>query len=495
MYIDIYHKKMKKAILFFPYILLFLTTCSSQEKRQWNYLTICEDEIMEAKIKYTSTADISQSDWLQVIIKNKSNKDIELNDVGYSINYYSKSNNGKTHLNIGGYSQGNKFDLLHFIYFGPNPSDYRNPIIIFPKDSLVSYDYTTNYTSVLIEEKEKEESEICALFQFYIEYKLNKAGGEIKLDTEKWGKEFCFVWNDSYGVPPAKLKERLLAAISSIQCRANNGYIVSELMKDEILVKKISTDEFIQAVLKNKKCGSHKPVLIELGKRNAIPNKLLTEYNYEKLIDKQPGNFPDLLNYWDNALFDELLSSRIAWNQLPVVLEHNSDEWAIDEENKDKAYEALKIKVRFDPELEINKDNIKKWAEKIKLMAVCRSDKIIQYLLPYLKDKTTYEMEDWSKYSGYGALPKGAKPDLISIRICDIAFVAILRALDQINLIGRTGGVFPALIFKYDILSKEYIEVNDLNRLRKNVDMLYYEKAIILNDEFHKKIDQLIANG
>ena len=480
---------MKKKIipLILAFSILFLNAQSCGELRK--ELALSEDENVKITLIHAMKADIGDSDWLNIKITNKTENDIWIADANYSINREGELENGKKYFKTGVFGQGNKYDLIHYYYDMYNSDDYRKKVMIQPKESIHAWKYLTNYASVLIEGRNYKEEEICAFFRLNVGYELLNEAYELTCDNEP----FCFNWVNLENVSQRKLQYRLKEIILNPHIRWVNNYVTKVLMNREEVVSAISTHDLVKGVLLRENAGNSEEnilFLTELFNRGAIPNEEITENFRQRLRGKHRPISSELLYYWDNSLLEDLLKSNKSKSVIHQILEVNAKYWSIDVENRKKVYSYLIRVLKFESTTNLDSIELMNWSVNVKMLATSRSVEVITYLKSFLDDETKFQIEDWSKYIGYGALPKGAKPDLITVRVCDVAFVALLRALNQFefelrNMYGKTN---PFLIFKDGIISKELVNRLKVSWMSNGIKLEKFEKEIVLTEEYKKKL-------
>lgn len=454
-----------------------------------NELILQEDENIKITLFYFSKADIGDSDWLKIEIQNKTEYEVQIVESDYNLNNQRQLENGEKYINIGEFGSGNKYDLIHYFHNNLDPAYYQNGAVINPKSSILAWKYLTNYASVLLDGRNISDLNVCALFQLDFRYKLN--GEEINLVCEN--KPFCFEWVNINLVEEKKLKKRLLQIIRNPHYRWVNNYVTSELMSKENIVSNISTKDLIKGVLLREDVMSATEnilFLTEIARRKASPNKKLTNY-YKKRINKRKGQLYDELQYyWDNTFLDDVLNSELNWLHVHRILEVNAKFWSSDAKNTKKVYEYLATSLNFEMNESLRSEKIIEWAKNIKLISTSMDLDFMNYLKKYLDDETEFKVEDWSKYRNYGMLPKGSKPDTIILRVCDVAFVALLRTLNQFEyeLTSKMGTQFYSLNIKDEILSTEMINNLKKNISSNDINFGMFEKELKLTPELKKKI-------
>jgi hypothetical protein len=104
-------------------LFFFCHLAAAQETTPVFYKTmLAKNEDVEVYLSCRDTAGLDQSDWIQLIIKNKTDRSIFITDAGYSIDEETVSATGEQYRNIGKYGQANKYDLLHYYHDLTDPS-------------------------------------------------------------------------------------------------------------------------------------------------------------------------------------------------------------------------------------------------------------------------------------------------------------------------------------------------------------------------------------
>lgn len=484
---------MKKQIMLLKLIFSFLILNGQSNDRTVNELILQEDENVKITLHYFSKADIGDSDWLKMEIENKTDSEIQIVETNYYVNKEKELENGEKYVDIGEFGRGNKYDLIHYFFDLPNASDYRDGAIVNPNSRIFAWKYLTNYASVLIDGRNIEESNICGLFQLDFLYKIR--GEEIKLVCDN--KSFCFDWVKSELVEESKLETRLREIILNPHYQWVNTYVTSDLMGKQNIVKGISTEELIQGVLLRASvmnADENILFLTEIKRRGVSSNEILTSSFKKRIINRDGHVSSELQYYWDNALLNDLINSELSWHHVHRILEVNAKSWSSDSDNTKKVYEYLATSLNFEKTESLKQEEINQWANNVKLISTSRNIDFIKYLEKYLDNETEFTVEDWSKYRNSGMLPRGAKPDTITLRICDVAFVALLRAMNQFEfeLSSKIGTKYHSMNLNDEILPKEMINNLRRNSLTNDINLGLFEKEIRLTPELKKKIKEKI---
>lgn len=469
-------------------VVLFFLSCNSNQKETIKIL-LAEDENIVIYLHHYEVADLGDSDWLKIEFRNKTNSQIKEVSTEYSINNYKEEINGKPQINIGTYGSGNEADLIHFYIDLPNANDQKAVATIEPKKSMYAWKFITNYASVLLDNRKLISNEIEALMYLSFEYKIKENEYLLRCDN----KQFKFKWTNSDNIIESKLENRLREIVLNPHYRWVNSYVAKDLMNKENIVSKISSEELIQGIVLRNNVMSHeenKLFFLELKKRNKIPNNKITTSFKERIKNKTNDVTRELSYYWDNALIDDLINFSPKSKSLFVsnAFELNSKAWKQDTILKNKVYQYLLKSTNFDTEQELKKDKIKNWADNVKRISIARCNKFNLYLETFLDDETEFIIEDWSKFRGRSALRKGESPDSILVKVCDVAFVALLRNLDQFESTD-----YYKMEIKNDVLSKEIIDKIIKNGFLRNINLQYFEKHIKLTTELKNVIRRQIA--
>ncbi|MCD4793813.1 MAG: hypothetical protein K8R54_11295 [Bacteroidales bacterium] len=472
---------MKKYIIISSLLLISFWVNAQSQNNELNKLLICEDKNIGFSLIYQSVADIGDTAWMRLQIINKSDKVIKLNEIDYSINKEKQLKDGEKYIDYGEYGRGSRSFLMHYYYELQNTSNYPD-ITIKPYDSIFVWKYMANYASVLIDTEREVKKEICALFNLKATYEIKKRERSIKSKNIP----FCFQWIYSKNVPNSKLIKRLKDVILNPHWEWVNSGIIKVLMSKSEIIAGISTNDIIEGVIKRKNVHTDSEtihLLSELKKREIISNSILTEH-FREMINNNNRVSNVLKYYWDNSLSDDLLDSKTNLFNMTVILELNSKYWRDNEKIKQKIYSYFTKMYEFDKNADLDPEKLKEWAYMVKVISISRHPEIIEYLRLYLNNEFEFNIEDWSKYSHCGSLPDGAKPDLIPVRVCDVAFVSLLRAYNQFDF--EQTGKFYEIKIKDEILTAE--DIKKLNSISKNIYLKLFEKELKLSNKLKAKI-------
>lgn len=481
------------AIVITPVRIFFLIFCSlwvlqvsSQTASNYEYLNIHENADLKIVLKYAKEADISQPDWLQLLFWNKTAEPLMIEDFDYSIHSHEQQPNGEVFINHSGLGRGNKYEVFDKYHHPSNPSNIRVGVEIASQDTLSLWRSMTNKASVLLNDHRSTNQmrEVCGAIICQFSYRSSNGSKEIET-TEK---SFCFHWLHSSQLPIGDLTERLRNAMATISNDlSGNAQIIRELMQIVSVASNVSNIELIEAILLRESINYEAECMIflaELEERNTLPNEKLTYAFLSALKTKPSGRYEWLYVYWDNSFLEPLYRNNNHENYIAIVLDAQSRHWATHEKHRKDVFKHLSDKLNFNINASLDTLNLSKWSEQIKLLAVSRDLDLIKYLQALLYDTRQFQIEDWTRYKYYGMLPQDAKPDIVSVRICDAAFVALLRALDQIQVKFHYNNLNQETNFRNEILDSESTNAIMMSdELTFNWPLRALERHVKLTDE------------
>lgn len=202
----------------------------------------------------------------------------------------------------------------------------------------------------------------------------------------------------------------------------------------------------------------------------------------------------------DGEWLDDLLNSELSWRNVHGTLEMNAKRWSENTDNTHKVYEYLAAHLSFDLNESVQPDKYEEWANNVKILATSRDNDVLRYLMTYLEDETEFKVKDWSAYRDFSALPRGAKPRITTLRLCDVAAVALIRALNQFEYEYNNpmGSKFLSMIIRDDILSPDVIKGLRKN-LTVNIHLHLFEREIRATPELKRKLTErlsaVLSNG
>lgn len=437
---------MVKYILIIGFYIIFGRIHAQNTDPGFNKTILHQNDDIEVFISCSDTAGIDREDWLKFIIKNKTAFPIIINAAKYSINEAPQT----ATTGLGRYGTGNQYQLFH--YYHNYPSNQKNYFEIPPHSELSSWKMLTNTTSVMVELRHGDRNDICPFFQSSVSYTIN----EKPVALTNAGISFCFYWKSYEQMSKENLTARLRTALEDVRIHPVNSDVITYLFNKPELREMVSSNEMVNVVLKKNNLRANDIdilLLNELKSRNKLPDIKLTE-NYSALLKHGVQEYPgQLIYYWDNALLDDLLQSNLPKWHIEMVLEANAPIWAAEAKNTAMVYEYLTAQTGFNTNLMPGKKNFKAWYAAVKSVSMSRDRRIVDYLVPFLDNEKACKIEDVSGSMGTRFRPKQKKPVFVEIRVCDVAFVALLKASGQTNYNLETPGLYeeiPLGLASYD---------------------------------------------
>lgn len=184
------------------------------------------------------------------------------------------------------------------------------------------------------------------------------------------------------------------------------------------------------------------PMDVEFLQKMTEANNALTEkmgQYYSKKINLLSQHGTSVLrNFWHDELLKTIFQSELPKHSIAAILELHNKHWSQSIETRKTVYDSLSRV--FDYEFTITHPNLHPvtWTNLVKIMAISRDEKIIEYLIPFLNDTTTFIQTNRYTNEPVGTASSARKrnpPIKLNTRKCDVAFVALLRALNQVEYI------------------------------------------------------------
>ncbi len=398
-------------------------------------ITLIEDENILLQLNIKDQSSFIDSQWFSFILTNKSNNRLSIETLDYNINTFSEDENGNSLFNKGIFGSGSKFDLIHYFHNSNDLASDEKAFHLKPNEKLEFWKYAVSKASLTIETMLVKSEEICALIEVDFQYKIEGSKSSLLHNEEV----MCTNWNKRNRLESNQIAQFFKYIIKEPSLR--NMYtpylsLMTEMREIlDIIDEQIIVDGIISR--KNQSNNSERVLLLKaLQYKEALANNNLKEHYRNCIQDKYCYWEPDFYIYWNNELLEVFLESKVFANTKATLLEMHSEEWSDSDTLKNIIYNYLVSAYNFDFNQEINKINFTNWYNKIKNLSVSRHSNVIDYLIPLLENKTFYPIEDWSNFDSRKIISENDKDKakIIYFRVCDVAFVSLLRALDQIQL-------------------------------------------------------------
>lgn len=456
--------------------------------QRYNSTTIFKNKDIQIVLECRDTADMGQPDWLKLRFINHSRHPILILGGHYAINREFALENGEIGLNYGDLGTGHFSELLDNFNDLQQSSNNDKAVVLDPNKELVTWKHLTNYASAIISQKDKIENH-KHLFELNLDYKISSQKKEIK----QVGEKFSFHYIPDRLLSSIQLVKRLQEVlIQEKYASTPRTYIIHHLMEMPEIAAQIPSIDFVNAILSRQidRASESTMFLMELKKRNALPDSRLTERYRQDLKGAQSRYWSEQVNYWDDDMLDDLLKSNLGYFGICSVLEINVNSWSNSLEKRDKVYQALTKILAFDLITLPDSSNFAEWSRDIKWMSVSRDKRIIDYLVELLDNETTFSIADWSQYRHMGVIPTDPKPEILKTRICDIAFVSLLRAIGQTDCSKHTNFETNSfwITFKEEFLGEQELFMGFPKFRSCNVDLHLAEKHLKLTPETRTKI-------
>lgn len=409
---------MKLHLTIFAAFICLQSISAQSESPKINRTTILQDEYIKVEILYREEADITQSNWLQLEIKNKSDSIVYIEDMSYIMDVQYPVNGSKSHTGC----IGTKYDLVteNTSDGGVSP-DMWLPFLYPGSGYYSSRNISTKVSTIL--PAQGDTVRVRSEMRFDISYSRDK----IKSENLSGVVILYFNWSPLALISNELLVQRLKNSFFDTPLNLINPTLFKTLSSKKGVLDLISNEELSSVFIKGSfilRMGGQTPLIMdELIKRNAVPNPELTNIFTENL-KRREFFYHQLFQYWDNSLLDHLLSSRMPFEAVARTLDIHAKKWSVSPENRKKVYNYLYQKTLFENYPVPNSKNFSEWKKAVKTIAISRDSQIIQYLTSLLDNEQSYTIDDLCKYNIHGKVIK----DTFSLRVCDVAYIALLRA-------------------------------------------------------------------
>jgi hypothetical protein len=408
-------------------IFLGLIACqTSLFAQRYNQKILLQNKEITAILEYQDLASIDKLDWIRIIIQNNTAFNMKIGSASYAISGY----NADKSVHYGLYGIHNEHNLIHFY----NDLDNSNQSLVIPPHQADTAWRFLN-SSIFISEQSVPKRDNKLLIDFKVDYWI----GEKRTEIDGKMIPFSFAWQAPNTISTDKLVGKLRFLLNDVHKRPIHSNLIHYLLKQDAVKQTITNDELVEAILKRDRNSVGETVLFLkiLEERKAFPNAKLSERYKQGFRDAvYCRNVSELLYYWENDFLDDLLQCPYAGSMIEV-LEKNALAWSIKTENKAKVYTYLKKIYQFDTHLQPSQEAFNEWSYKVKGVAISRDTTFIRYLISFLNNETEYSVVDRSMEGAYGLPPKPPKNPrpipIVKIRVCDVAFVSLLRAIGQTN--------------------------------------------------------------
>jgi|GEM_PF-763457 len=429
----------------FIFCFFFISILNSQKIES---ISLLDNDEIKLSFLYHEEANISKKDWLKFKLRNKTGKNLYFKSINYSINTFEINSANERILKEGALGRSKMYNLLPY-YHNLKKINPEDKFFILPaKKEIEFWKYASNTAGAIIENSISKDQEICGLIEFELEYGLHK---DI-LDNYLSEDVFCINWKTQSSLNPHLIAQHLEEKISDVTERKINSAIINTLSLNEKAVDLLTVDTFASGIVQraySKNTSERLALLKSLNKLDGFENDKIVSHYKNCMYDKKCECRDDLKFYWSNKLLDTLLSSPLFINEKIKILEIHSTYWHKNKNFIDRYFQTVLSTMDFDFEYVPNQDGFKKWYYKIKSLASTRHPKVINYLADLLDDETYLKIEDWSNKKNK-LVSKKDKPKIIKLRICDVAYVGLLRALNKVDVVKNFEG------FKYS--QNVYIE-------------------------------------
>ena len=420
----------------YNFILILLISLCFSDFTDAQTLTLVEDNNIKLTVEMNAKSSIAVEDFIRFELSNKSGKELFLNTLDYRLDGFEESEDQQNNTIVESkFGSGTKYDLIHWFLDQKDLSKASQKFSLKAKEKIAFWKYPSNKAAIAIESSLSGSEEFCALLNVNLVYsdaKMNKS----RLETEE---VICTDWVKATQTDTKDLVSRFTSMLKDEYYQSVHGSMIALLIQFREVLEATDIKEIYEGIIgrKDQIISSERILLLKaLEYLDALDGQELIDHYEECMKDKYCQWRDDFQVYWSNELIDELFNSRLFVNEIALLLELHSAHWKHDEKLRKRVYEFLKPRYGIDMEARIEKDNSKDWYNKIKYLSVGRDPELIEYLIPLLDDIRLFQVEDWSAVGGRKIIKDSDvnKRKVLYIRVCDVAFVSLLRILDQAEI-------------------------------------------------------------
>jgi len=411
---------------FLPLILLLAGIRSKAER-----IIYLDNHHIRLEIVIKDQASLAESDWLSFVITNKSDQELKIKKLDYSINGFDSDANGNPIFIKSKFGQGDKYKLLHWFHDFRDLAKATGKFSIAAGESSSNWKFPSNETGLLIEESLVRSEEFCALLQIDLEYSF---GATKKQFSDE--QAICTYWTKYTSLEKDALVRRFETCIIDIHEQRVHSSLIALLLQLEDLIPLIDNQIICLGIINrnNKTYDRERIWLLSVLKKKATLNNPLLLEHYRSCIQNRNCRWEDdFAIYWHNELLEPLLKSQLYVTEKATILEIHSASWSREKVYRDMVFEVLSKELDINLDEKISAINFKNWYNRIKFLASSRHDTLLPYFKALLENKNFYPVQDWSSigYQPQLSPNQQGRAKTIYFRVCDIAYVCLLRLLDQ----------------------------------------------------------------
>ena len=395
---------------------------------------LIDDDIASLTMWVKDGASLADADWLYFELRNQSSEQLSLEKLDMSINTFEENESGEQELRKGAWGTAKKYELIHWFHDQHNMVQADRKFKLRPQSSISFWKAPSSRAALAIETSIVASEEVCALIEFQLNYKIN---GILKeLSHEDF---FCTQWTKMTQVDRDALTKRFVDAIEDVHIQEQQVNYLSLLTDLHPVLLPLPDSLIVDGIIQRKHIKNSKERLLLLRGleiKESIEQDRLRDHYLNCMTDPNCQWEDDLQFYWHNDLFQALKESALYINQKAMLLELHAKHWKNDPAFRNDVFNYLQSEYKIDFSEEITENNFEEWHNKIKYLAISRHDTLVPYLKNLLSDQRFFPIEDWSQIGSKKIIKEEdrSKMKTLHFRVCDVAYVALLRCLNQITV-------------------------------------------------------------
>lgn len=414
---------------FITYIFLAYTTVVSAEE-----ILLLDNRDISLILRVSEEASVAETDWLHFSLINKSPEDIKIEKLVYHINGFDRDAEGRNRFVKAKYGTANHMQMIHWFYDQPDMMEASRNFRLAAGEEIGFWKYPSSKTSVMFETSLAASGEICALME--VEFEYTRGDYTEELHSEE---AFCTNWVKLNSVDRKKLAEGFSEILLDGHIQHVHSQLLATMCQMPGLVNMISDSVLVEAVISRSKAQSSSErmfVLHALKLKSAFDHPRIIEHYRQIIPDKKYRWEDDFQIYWSNALLDDLMESHMYVKNLALILELHASSWSSDSVLIEKVFSYLVEELNFDFDEKLDRNNFRNWYNDVKYLATGRHPKLVNYFSELLENETFFPVLDWSAVESRKIIQQEDrnKAKMIYFRVCDVAYVCLLRTLDLVKM-------------------------------------------------------------
>ena len=224
-----------------------------------NETVLLEDANIKLELLLADSASIAEREWFGFRLSNKSNSNINIVKLEYSVNTITEAPDGSSTIIEGAFGKGNKYNLLEYYHDAEDMIMADRKFKFNAGQSLEFFKYPSNKAAISITSDNNKTEEICALIELTINYKINQTSTDLYTEDV-----MCTQWTRMDQVDISKLKDRFEFAIEDSHIQEQQVSFISLLTDLKPVLSVIDEEKIVDGIIARKNIKNSKERLLLL---------------------------------------------------------------------------------------------------------------------------------------------------------------------------------------------------------------------------------------